>query len=571
MQKRWTLKPSDDPEKLDQLASSLNIRRPLAQLLFHREVFDFDAAKTFFRPQLDQLHDPFQMKDMDKAVQRLNQAFENQEYVLIYGDYDVDGTTSVALLYLFLSQHYDFLDFYVPDRYAEGYGVSKAGVDYAHDNDIKLIVALDCGIKANETISYAKELGIDFIVCDHHLPGDELPPATAILDPKQADCHYPFKELSGCGIGFKFLQAWCRDQEFSEGSLIELIDLTAISIACDIVPIVGENRVLAYYGMLRINNNPRPGVVALLDNRASKKVLTITDLVFGIGPRINAAGRIEHAKKAVELLISQDPNMALDKGKYISDQNDSRKEIDQEITRQALAMVEENDALLTAKSTVLYREDWHKGVIGIVASRVQETYYRPTILLTKSNGKVTGSARSVKGFNIYNAIESCSELLEQFGGHKYAAGLTLDEKNIAAFADRFEVQVRENITEEQLVPELLIDLELDFADISGKFFRIVQQLSPFGPGNMRPLFVTRNVVDSGYSRPVGSDGTHLKLSVLQPENPDRRMDGIGFSMGHLHEEISNKRPFDLVYTVEENEWNGEINLQLKVKDIRFKE
>ncbi|PCJ86550.1 MAG: single-stranded-DNA-specific exonuclease RecJ [Flavobacteriales bacterium] len=568
MQKRWTIKLPGNPETVTQLADELNINSILASLLVQRGISTFEKARHFFRPQIEDLHDPFLMKDMDKAVKRIENALEEGEKILIYGDYDVDGTTSVSLVFSFFSETYNGIDYYIPDRYTEGYGISYQGIDYAKKNNFKLIIALDCGIKAVEKVQYAKEKGIDFIICDHHRPGNEIPPAVAVLDPKRDDCSYPYDELSGCGIGFKLVQAYSIKNNISFEKLEQLLDLTAISIACDIVPITGENRVLAFYGIQQINKTPRKGIAALLETAQLKKELTVTDLVFVIGPRINAAGRIEHATKAVKLLISESDEIAETTGKSINDNNLLRREIDSSITEHALAIIAKDDALLSAKTTVLYNEEWHKGVIGIVASRLIETHYRPTIMLTRSNGMATGSARSVRGFDVYNAIDSCSDLLEQFGGHKYAAGLTMKIENIQAFQKRFEEVVSSSIDEQLLIPEITIDYELDFAEITPKFYRIMKQFAPFGPQNMKPVFVTKNLVDKGYSKAVGQEGAHLKLDIAQQKNPSKRISGIAFNFGHLIEKVKSGTPFDVVYSLDENEWKGEVSLQLKVKDMR---
>lgn len=569
MQKRWTIKSNDENEIITSIAASLGIDKNIAQMLMHRGVSTFDEAKYFFRPELAQLHDPFLMKDMDKAIVRIEKAISQKEKIMIYGDYDVDGTSAVALVYSFFQSHISDLtshiSFYIPDRYAEGYGISLKGIDHAKENGISLIIALDCGIKANEKIDYANSFGIDFIICDHHTPGEKIPDAVAVLDPKRKDCGYPYKELSGCGIGFKLIQAFAKK---NSTDLIpdEYLDLVAISIASDIVPITGENRILAYFGLKRINENPRKGIKALLGAAKFKKnELNITDLVFVIGPRINAAGRIEHGKKAVELLVSDDDSVAEIAGKSINETNDARKELDKEITQHALRLVESKN-LLQKKTTVLYHNEWHKGVIGIVASRLIEKHYRPTILLTESNGLAVGSARSIRGYDIYEAIDKCSDLLEQFGGHKYAAGLSLKIENIEAFIEKFEKIVSGSIAENLLIPEILIDAEIKFSDITPKFFRILKQFAPFGPENMKPMFVTHNVIDSGFSRIVGDN--HLKLDLLPVNGDKTRFPAIAFNMGEFYSDISTKKPFSICYTIEEKEWNGNVSLELNVKDIK---
>ncbi|MDA7768377.1 single-stranded-DNA-specific exonuclease RecJ, partial [Flavobacteriales bacterium] len=522
----------------------------------------FDDAKTFFRPQFSHLHDPFLMKDMEKAVQRLSTAISNDEKILVYGDYDVDGTTAVSLMYLFLKNFSERIEHYIPDRYDEGYGVSYKGIDYAKDNGFSLIICLDCGIKAIDKVAYAKEKGVDFIICDHHRPGDKLPDAVAVLDPKRNDCDYPFKELCGCGVGFKLAQAYYQFHDYPFEDLIPLLDLVVVSIAADIVPMIGENRVLSYFGLKELNNNPRNGLKALMDVSNRKDTFTISDVVFGIAPRINAAGRIEHGNKAVELLIQDDYSLAKEKADYIDQHNLTRKELDQSITKEALEMIVPN-----AKSTVVSSEHWHKGVVGIVASRLIESHYRPTIVLTESNGKLSGSARSVKSFDVYNAIDECSDLLEQFGGHKYAAGLTMKKENLSEFTQRFEEVVSRTISDEMLVPEISIDLEMDFKEINFKTYRILQQMAPFGPSNNKPVLMLKGVVDNGRGRLIGSDQSHLKLAITDALG-SAVYDGIGFGMANHFPRIKNKEPFDICFVLEENEWNGNTTLQLRVKDIK---
>jgi single-stranded-DNA-specific exonuclease len=572
MQKRWLIQNVPDAETVLRLSQDLNIHKNLASVLVSRGILNRADAEYFFRPQLAHLHDPFIMAGMHEAVSRLNHAIKSGEKVLIFGDYDVDGTTSVALVYSYLKQHYDQLDFYIPDRYAEGYGISTQGIDYASDNGITLIIALDCGIKAHEKINYAKNKGIDFIVCDHHLPGDTLPNAI-ILDPKRNDCKYPYKELSGCGVGFKFMQAWTTSNNLDANNLFQFIDFCAVSIAADIVPLTGENRVLAYHGIKKLNENPSLGLKTLLQVSKRNNEITITDLLFVIGPRINAAGRITNGKYAVELLISANEEKAMEFAAMINDNNIERRVLDKKITEEALTLIKANPNLEKSKTTVLYNADWHKGVIGIVASRVTEHYYRPTIMLTNSNGKATGSARSVKDFDIHAAIEQCADLLEQFGGHKYAAGLTIKTENIVSFSQRFEKIVSESITEDMLTPSIEIEseisLELLFEDMVGnlpKFYRILKQMAPFGPGNLNPTFVARNVMDAGYAKVLGE--THLKCWIFQASNPQLRIDAIGFGLAHFFPKIQNGKPFDIVFSIEENEWNGNVKLQLNIKDIK---
>ena len=568
MEKRWTLLEKADELKVKELSNSLNSLHPvLSNLLVQRGIDNFEKAKAFFRPSLDELHDPFLMKDMGKAVDRLHKAIANEEKILIYGDYDVDGTTSVALLYKFLHPHYPRLDYYIPDRYAEGYGISFQGIDYAEENGISLVIALDCGIKALEKIDYANEKKIDFIICDHHRPGKKLPKAVAVLDPKREDCEYPFKELSGCGVGFKFMQAYSKKVGIAEEKLFNLIDLLAVSICADIVPIIGENRILTHFGIAKLNSKPLPGIKAMMQvANVDKKVLTVTDVVFSIAPRINAAGRIENGKKAVEVLVSDHPETAMERSTYIDGRNNDRRNLDKSITAEALQMIHSDPLLINRKTTCLFKEDWHKGVIGIVASRCIETFYRPTIIFTESNGMAAGSARSVKGFDVYNAIEECSSLIEQFGGHKYAAGLTIKKENIPAFQDMFEEVVAASINENLLQPEILIDAEIQLNDIQPKFYRILKQFSPCGPGNMRPVFLVKNVEERGYARIVGEG--HLKMDVLDPDQPGIFYPCIAFGLGTKMDLVKKGNRFDVVFVIEENIWQDQISLQLIVKDIR---
>lgn len=567
-ERRWVQKAIPNPNTIETLSQELGIDTHLAHLLAQREVNTFEQARSFFRPNLNQLHDPFLMKGMNEAVNRIEKAIAGNENILIYGDYDVDGTTAVSLVYSYLSQIYDRLDTYIPDRYTEGYGVSFQGIDYADDNDISLIIALDCGIKAVDKVAYAAEKGIDFIICDHHNPGPEIPAAVAVLDPKQFDCTYPYKELSGCGVGFKLMQALHQKRGGYFQELIPLLDLLAISIGADIVPITGENRTLAYFGLEVLNSNPRPGLRALMAV-SGKDQFSITNVVFILGPRINAAGRIEHGKKAVELLTGANAEALLDLASAIDDHNKTRKDLDRGITEQALQMIVDED-LIHRKTTVLYEETWHKGVIGIVASRLIEKYHRPTVIITKSGDKLAGSARSVPGFDLYEALEQCSETLIQFGGHKYAAGMTLLEENFMAFRNRFEAVVHERIDPALLTPLIEYDLEIKLADITDKFYRILKQFEPHGPGNLSPTFVTHNLKDTGWAKGVGQDEAHLKFQAVEAET-GTKMSGIAFSFGHLAEEIKNGRPFSIAYHVEENHWNGNVSLQLMVKDLKLEE
>lgn len=562
MKKQWNLKPKADPKLIAQLQESLGVAKIVAQLLVQRGITDFKEAKSFFRPTYDQLHDPFLMKDMTLAVNRLKKALEQKENILIYGDYDVDGTTAVALMYSFLKSIHPNVAYYIPDRYSEGYGISYQGIDYAAQNNFSLIIALDCGIKAVDKVAYAQEKEIDFIICDHHRPGANVPKALAVLDPKQNDCKYPYKELSGCGVGFKLIQAYCQKNNIAFEKITHYLDLLVVSIAADIVPIIGENRVLAHYGLKQLSTEPRKGLKALMEVSDKEKNLTISDVVFGLAPRINAAGRIEHGAKAVALLVQEDIEQARSMAQKVNEHNLKRRELDQSITQEALKMVIPN-----AKSTVVYQENWHKGVVGIVASRLIETHYRPTIVLTENNGMLAGSARSVKGFDVYNAIGSCSEYIEQFGGHKYAAGLTLKKENLAGFTAKFEEVVSATIQEEMLNPQISIDAELTISEINPKLYRILKQMAPFGPGNMSPTFMTQQVIDRGYGRKIGQEQTHLKLNVGDKE-PTQYLDCIGFGMADKFELIKEGQQFDIAYAIEENVWNGNVNLQLRLKDIR---
>lgn len=552
----------------NKLANELSISPVLAKLLVQRGIVTFDDARSFFRPDLNDLHDPFLMKDMDKAVERLTKAMQRNEKILIYGDYDVDGTTSVSLVYRFLVKFYSNLDFYIPDRYNEGYGISIKGIDFAAQNNFKLIIALDCGIKAVEKIKYAKSLGVDFIICDHHNPDDELPPAVAVLDSKRADCNYPYKHLSGCGVGFKLMQAFAMENNIRFEELIPLLDLVALSIASDIVPITGENRILAFYGLKQINSNPSTGVKAIIDVCGLKdREISISDIVFKIGPRINASGRMKLATEAVELMVSRDYNFAYERSGTINEYNNDRKDLDKNITDDAIALIRQDDTYSERKSIVVFKPDWHKGVIGIVASRLAEEYYKPSVVLTESNGFASGSARSVLGFDLYKAVESCKDLLENFGGHMYAAGLTMKIEHVDEFSRRFEKYVAEHIEEDQTYPQIDIDAIIEFKDITPKFFRVLKQFGPFGPGNMKPVFESKNVYDFGSSRLVGKDQEHLKLE-LTDSSSENVMSGIAFRMYEFNDHLKALNPLDICYTLEENNFNGNTSIQLMIRDIK---
>ena len=561
---RWTLKPKPDSKKIADLASKLGVDKAIAELLLQRGIENFEDAKTFFRPSWSDLHDPFLMKDMDKAVARIETAIKNNEQILVFGDYDVDGTSSVALMASYLETKSTQISTYIPDRYEEGYGVSYKGIDFASDNDFSLIIALDCGVKAIEKVAYAKKKGIDFIICDHHRPGKELPVAVAILDPKRPDCEYPFKELCGCGVGFKLIQALASKEDIPVESLVGYLDLVATAIGADIVPIVGENRALAYFGLQVINSNPRPGFKALI-NQMKKEVLTITDVVFNIAPRINAAGRMKHGNYAVALMKEMNFETAELAAGEIELFNTNRREADKRITQEALLQIEESNETEDATS-VVYQEDWHKGVIGIVASRLIETYYRPTLVFTKSGDFLAASARSVRGFDVYNALENCSHLLEQFGGHMYAAGMTIKEENYPAFKAAFEAEVSATLPAHLRTPEIKIDAEIDFDAITPKFYRILKQFAPFGPQNMSPVFMSSEVLDTGYGKCVGKDQTHLRVTLAQKGSS--KIVGIGFGMGSDLPIVKSKTPFKVVYSIDENEWNGSVSLQLKLKGIK---
>lgn len=568
MERNWVIKEAGDNVVVKQLMNSLDVPHALATLMVQRGITSFEEARSFFRPSLDNLHDPFLMKDMNIAVDRISSAIYKNEKILIYGDYDVDGTTSVALLYSFLRNIYPNIDFYIPDRYKEGYGISSRGIDYAHANNCKLMITIDCGIKAVEKIKYASSLGLDVIICDHHFPGDTVPDATAVLDPKQPGCNYPYKDLSGCGVGFKLIQAYSRVNGIAFEELVQYLDLVAISIASDIVPLTGENRIMAHFGLLQLNENPRMGIGKIIKDSEIRKRISIEDIIFKIGPRINAAGRMESGNKAVELMISEDGLLAEEMSREIGDCNRDRRSVDRNITTEALRMISSDPRHLNALTTVLYNPGWHKGVIGIVASRLIETHYRPTVILTESNGFATGSARSVTGYDLYKAIEACGDLLETFGGHMYAAGLTMKKENVALFAERFEEVVSKTISEEQMVPQIVIDMELSFSDINEKFHRILEQFQPFGPDNLAPIFMTRNVYDTGMGRVVGQSAEHLKLDLCSEATGTSSIPAIAFGQGNMLPVIKEGHPIDVCYSVEMNEFKGLRNLQLNIRDIR---
>lgn len=568
MTKIWTIKESADPNVVKHLSAALNVNMVIANLLAQRGVTTYEEARTFFHPKLDQLHDPFLMKDMDHAVLRLEQAIENKEHVLIYGDYDVDGTTSVALIYQFLRNRLEHIDYYIPDRYTEGYGISAQSIDYAKEHHFSLIIALDCGIKAINRVEKAKSLGIDFIICDHHTPDEQIPQAAAVLNPKRRDCPYPYKDLSGCGVGFKFIQAYSKRNNTPIIELYDLLDLVAVSIAADIVPVTGENRVLAYHGLKKLNENPSLGLKTIMKmSNAGSTKLTLSDVVYKIGPRLNASGRIEHGKSSVDLLVMSDANESSELGKEIDSFNEIRKKLDRDITQEALNMIKLDPIHADRLSTVLYNRDWHKGVVGIVASRLTEHYYRPTIILTESNGLATGSARSVHNFDLYEAIGQCSDLLESYGGHMYAAGLTLRIDKIPEFSRRFEEIVAQSITEEQKVEVFTADSKLLLSDINDKFFRTLQQFEPFGPSNPRPQFISYNIVDNGRGRCVGKESEHLKLDITEPNDSVNCISAIAFNQANQFELVEQGIPFDILYTLTENEYRNRRSLQLLIKDI----
>jgi single-stranded-DNA-specific exonuclease len=564
MKKRWVQTAAAAEEAVVLLAKDLNIDKKLAQVLVQRGVHTFDQAKDFFRPQISQLHNPFLMKDMDKAISRIDLAINNGEKILIYGDYDVDGTTAVALTYSFFKKHTENIEYYIPDRHKEGYGISIIGIDYAFATGVTLIIALDCGIKSVDKVAYANTLGVDFIVCDHHLPGDILPDAVAVLDPKRLDCPYPFKELAGCGIGFKLAQAFCISHNLPSSAYEQYIDLVMVSIAADIVPVEDENRILAYHGLIKLNSSPCKGLKALMNISGRSKAYTLTDVVFTLAPRINAAGRMDHGNQAVKMMICDEDIAATEQSEFINLQNTDRKTSDQTITAEALALIDECEILIGKKTTVVYNQNWNKGVIGIVASRLIEKYYRPTIVLTESNGLLTGSARSVAGFDLYEALLGCEDLMVQFGGHKFAAGLTMKAENIQLFTDRFESIVSATITDDLLCPEVKIDAEIDLYQINGKFQRIIAQMAPFGPNNTAPVFVTHKVLLAGIPRVLSEK--HLKFSLKQLNSGN--FECIGFGLADYEKLLQPNQPFSVCYTIEENVWKEQTTIQLNIKAIK---
>lgn len=585
MEKRWILNAAPDANEVENLSKTLEIEKPLASLLISRGIRTKEDAELFFNPDISKLHDPFLMKDMDKAVDRLSKAIIDNEKILIYGDYDVDGTSAVALVYSFLkeiigSDYKEYIEYYIPDRYLEGYGISDQGIEYCHANDFTLLISLDCGIKANDKVAFANSYGIDVIICDHHLQGDEIPDAVAVLDPKRDGCPYPYKELSGCGVGFKLIQGYCKKFGLPDQLWLSMLDLVAISIASDIVAITGENRILAYFGLIIINRFPRVGIKSIIEQSGIKihypptdqtifnRVISITDLVFNVGPRINAAGRINTGRESVKLLISDDEDKAVDIGKNINTHNDTRRELDKKATSEAVNQILSNDEFRDKKSIVLYNPEWNKGIIGIVASRIVEEFYRPTIILTKStDGLITGSARSIKEFNIYNGIDYCADLLEHFGGHNYAAGLSLKEENLQAFMDKFEGFVCERLQDTQaLIPEIDVDMELDLTDITSHFMANLKRFAPFGPGNMAPVFLSRRLVEEGNGRIVGEK--HIKMRVCYRTKNCRPIDAIAFNQKENFDKVSSGQDFDMLYHVEENTWNNVTSIQLNVKDIK---
>lgn len=567
MSKRWTAKIEPDKELVETLSKAINLNRVLTSILVQRGISSYEDAKRFFRPQLSYLHDPFLMKGMDLAVARIHSAMENGQKILIYGDYDVDGTTAVATVYSFFKDRYPNIDFYIPDRYTEGYGISFMSIDWASNNDFSLIIALDCGIKSVDKIAYALGKGVDFIICDHHLPGDEIPAAVAVLNPKQSDCSYPFKELSGAGIGYKLIQAYAIQNNIPSSEVEKYLDLGAVSVASDLVPILDENRIIAHFGLKKLKYQPNNGLKALLEAYPDKPEFGVNDIVFFIGPRINAAGRIADAKDSVRLMTVDSMEDAKKIAYQVNQHNVERRNFDQSITEHAFELIEKDPGFLEKKSTVLFHNEWHKGVIGIVASRLIEKYYRPTIVLTESNGMATGSARSVEGFDLYSAIEACSELLDQYGGHTHAAGLTLKLENLNKFIEKFETVVSNNIVERSLTPEIEYDMEIPLRTITPKFFSVLKQFSPFGPGNLNPVFMSKNVWDVGDATIVGNN--HLKLSLTQEEG-GRIFKAIGFGLGEYYDKVSQGISFDICFTIEENHFNGHVNLQLNIKDILFR-
>ena len=559
MQKNWNILESKNTV-VSKLSKALNVSEIVAHLLVLRGITTFDEAKSFFRPEISHLNNPFLMKNMQKAVDRIQTVIASGEKVLVYGDYDVDGTTSVAMMYSFLKKKVREIEYYIPCRYDEGYGISLKGIDYAKKNNFTLIIALDCGIRAVNQVDYANEKGVDFIICDHHNPGKKIPKAVAILNPKQADCNYPYKELSGCGVGFKLIEAFSQQNNIDFSEIIEYLDLLTVSIGADIVPMTGENRVFAFYGLQQINKSPRVGLKALMETANKTKEVTVTDLVFGVAPRINAAGRIDHARKAVEILVETDYSKAKLFADKIEENNTTRKDLDKSITKKALEMVD-----VKKKSTVVYSENWHKGVVGIVASRLIETYYKPTIVLAEKDGMLTGSARSVHDFDLYSAIAKCEHLCEKFGGHKYAAGLSIKKDNLPQFIDAFEKSVSESISEDQLTPKINIDMVIDINNVDDKLYRIIKQFAPFGPKNLSPLFISKGVIDNGYGKQVGEDKTHLRINAKRNKGA---IAGIGFGMGDYFEMIKDNQTFDVCYSIDENEWNGKKTLQLRLRDIK---
>ena len=559
MQKNWNILESNNAV-VSKLSKALNVSEIVAHLLVLRGITTFEEAKSFFRPEISHLHDPLLMKNMQKAVDRIQTVISNGEKILVYGDYDVDGTTSVAMMYSFLKKKVKEIEYYIPCRNDEGYGISLKGIDYAKDNNFALIIALDCGIRAVNQVDYANKKGVDFIICDHHNPGEKVPEAVAILNPKQIDCDYPYKELSGCGVGFKLIQAFSKQNNIDFSEIMEYLDLLTVSIGADIVPMTGENRVFSFYGLQQINKTPRVGLKALMEIANKTKNVTITDVVFGVAPRINAAGRIEHAKKAVEILVETDYAKAKLFADKIEGNNTTRKGLDKSITIEALEMID-----VKKKSTVVHSEHWHKGVVGIVASRLIETHYKPTIVLAEKDGILTGSARSVHDFDLYSAIAKCEHLCEKFGGHKYAAGLSIKKENLPQFIDAFEKSVSESITEDQLSPKINIDKVIDIDAVDDKLYRIIKQFSPFGPKNLSPIFVSKGVIDNGYGKQVGEDKTHLRINAKKNKGA---IAGIGFGMGEYFEIIKDNQTFDVCYSIDENEWNGKKSLQLRIRDIK---
>jgi len=559
MQKNWNILESKNTV-VSKLSKALNVSEIVAHLLVLRGITTFDEAKSFFRPEISHLNNPFLMKNMQKAVDRIQTVIASGEKVLVYGDYDVDGTTSVAMMYSFLKKKVREIEYYIPCRYDEGYGISLKGIDYAKKNNFALIIALDCGIRAVNQVDYANEKGVDFIICDHHNPGNKIPKAIAILNPKQVDCNYPYKELSGCGVGFKLIQAFSQQNNIDFSEIIEYLDLLTVSIGADIVPMTGENRVFSFYGLQQINKSPRVGLKALMETANKTKEVTVNDLVFGVAPRINAAGRIDHARKAVEILVETDYSKAKLFADKIEENNTTRKDLDKSITKKALEMVD-----VKKKSTVVYSENWHKGVVGIVASRLIETYYKPTIVLAEKEGMLTGSARSVHDFDLYSAIAKCEHLCEKFGGHKYAAGLSIKKDNLPQFIDAFEKSVIESISEDQLTPKINIDMVIDINNVDDKLYRIIKQFAPFGPKNLPPIFISKGVIDNGYGKQVGEDKTHLRINAKRNKGA---IAGIGFGMGEYFEMIKDNQTFDVCYSIDENEWNGKKTLQLRLRDIK---